>query len=58
MNRYDWILGAGDVTGEGRPDLVVRERATGYLWILPGRKSGFAPRKFLADGYAGYDLAG
>lgn len=58
MDRYDWVLAVGDITGEGRPDLVVREKATGYLWILPGGSTGFGARQFLADGYAGFDLAG
>jgi hypothetical protein len=54
---YDWVLGLGDVNG-GRPDLVVREKATGYLWLLPGTGTGFGARQFLAEGFAGYDLAG
>jgi hypothetical protein len=57
LAAYDWVLGVGDVDGY-RPDLVVRERATGYLWLLPGTATGFGPRRFLADGFAGYDLAG
>ncbi len=58
MTAYDWVLSPGDVTGDGRPDLVVREKATGYLWVLPGRKAGFSDPRFLADGFGGYVLAG
>jgi uncharacterized protein with LGFP repeats len=55
---YDWVLSAGDVDRDGHADLVVREKATGYLWLLPGRASGVGARKFLAEGFSGYDLAG
>jgi hypothetical protein len=37
---------------------VVREKATGYLWLLAGTTGGYQPRRFLAEGYGGYDLAG
>jgi hypothetical protein len=57
LTPYDWVLGLGDVNGD-RPDLVVREKATGYLWLLPGTATGFGARRFLAEGFAGYDLAG
>ena len=55
---YDWVIGVSDVSGAGHPDLVVRERITGYLWVLPGRVSGFGQRRFLASGFGGFDLAG
>jgi hypothetical protein len=58
LAAYDWVLGLGDVNGGRRPDLVVREKATGYLWLLPGTSTGFGARRFLAEGFAGYDLAG
>jgi hypothetical protein len=39
-NAYSAVVGAGDLTGDGRPDLLARERATGYLWLVPGTSSG------------------
>ena len=38
------LVGTGDFNGDGRADLLARERATGYLWLYPGNGSGgFAP---------------
>jgi hypothetical protein len=58
LARYDWVLSPGDVNRDGRADLVVREKATGYLWLLGGTTGGYRPRRFLAEGFGGYDLAG
>jgi hypothetical protein len=55
---YDWLQSVGDATGDGRPDLVARESATGTLWLLPGTANGFAPRRLVAVGFGGYDLSG
>lgn len=55
---YDWVLSPGDVDGNGRPDLIVREKDLGYLWMIPGTATGFGGRLFLAEGIGGYDLAG
>jgi N-acetylmuramoyl-L-alanine amidase/FG-GAP-like repeat len=55
---YDWVVGVSDVRLTGHPDLIVREKATGYLWLIQGTASGFEPRRFLADGMNQYDLAG
>ena len=57
LSRYDWVLSAGDVDGRNGPDLVVRQGK--LLWLLRStRNGGFAPRRFLADGVGGFDLAG
>lgn len=58
LRRYDWVRGLGDVDGDGRADLVVRSRTSGSLYLLPGRTTGFAPRRLMATGFGGYDLAG
>ncbi len=55
---YDWAVAGGDVTGDGRPDLLVREKATGTLWSLPGTRSGLASRRQVATGLARFDLVG
>lgn len=55
---YDWVIGVSDVGLTGHADLIVRARSTGILWLISGSESGFGPRRFLADGMGGYDLAG
>jgi hypothetical protein len=58
VKRYDWMVGVGDMGVNGHAGVVVRERKTGYLWLLPGTATGFSSRVFLAQGFKGYDLAG
>ena len=58
LAAYDWVVGVSDADRAGHPDLVVRARRTGYLWLLPGTADGFGPRRFLGEGMKGYDLAG
>lgn len=53
-NAMAALVGVGDVTGDGRADLLARERATGYLWIYPGTGTGgFAARVRTATGWGG-----
>ncbi len=56
-NPYDWLQAVGDATGDGRPDVVARERTTGKLWLLPGGSTGFGARRFVAEGFGRYDLS-
>jgi len=58
LTGYDWVIGAGDVTGDRRPDLIVRSATDGLLWVLPGSASGFGTRIYLGQGFKGFDLAG
>jgi hypothetical protein len=58
MRRYDWVRGLGDLDGDERADLVVRVRGTGDLYLLPGQRTGFGPRRFIGSGFSGYDYAG
>ena len=56
--RYDWFQGVGDANGDGHPDVIARERSTGDLWLLAGAGSGFAGRRFIAEGFENFDLGG
>lgn len=55
---YDWVIGVGAIDNAGHPDLLVREKATGYLYLIPGTTTGFGSRRFLAEGLNAYDLVG
>jgi hypothetical protein len=57
LSRYDWVIGPGDVDGNGVADLIVRDSA-GTLWLLPGTSTGYGDRRFLSGGYQGYSLGG
>ncbi|WP_030193854.1 VCBS repeat-containing protein [Streptomyces sp. NRRL S-87] len=54
-DAYDVLTGAGDVTGDGRPDLVARSGGT--LYLFPGTGSATAPfgaRTTIGTGWSGY----
>lgn len=53
-----WVLGVGDVDGDGRADLVVRPRRTGKLVLMPGTASGFGAQQHLGKGMGDYSRAG
>jgi hypothetical protein len=55
---YDWLLGIIDVDGDERGDLIAREAATGYLWLVPGIKGGYGDRRLIGTGFDAYDLGG
>jgi uncharacterized protein with LGFP repeats len=54
---YDLLQAVGDATGDGRPDVVARETATGKLWLLPGTRKGFGVRRLVTDRFGAYDLS-
>ena len=59
MGRYDWIRGVGDVTGDGRPDLLARVSRNGRLVVLASNaaRTGFARPRLVITGMGAYDLS-
>ncbi|MER7725653.1 FG-GAP-like repeat-containing protein [Streptomyces sp. NPDC096323] len=50
-NAMSALAGAGDVNGDGRPDLYAREASTGKLWLYPGTSTGkLGGRKLIGTG--------
>ncbi|MCW2820059.1 MAG: N-acetylmuramoyl-L-alanine amidase, family 2, partial [Marmoricola sp.] len=54
---WNWVLGPGDVDGDGLADLVVRGTG-GKVWLLPGTGNGVGPKRLIGSGFAGYRLIG
>ncbi|MDN0198322.1 VCBS repeat-containing protein [Streptomyces sp. S.PNR 29] len=51
---YNAVVGVGDITDDGRPDLVSRD-TSGNLWRNSGDgKGSFGPRTQIASGWSGY----
>jgi hypothetical protein len=55
--RYDWVIGPGDVDGDGRADLVTRD-AAGSLWLIPGATKSLGARRLIGTGFGAYKLGG
>ncbi|MFF2778183.1 FG-GAP-like repeat-containing protein [Streptomyces sp. NPDC058052] len=47
----DALTATGDVTGDGRADLVARQPATGQLWLYPGKAGALGSRALLGGGW-------
>ncbi|MFF7970617.1 FG-GAP-like repeat-containing protein [Streptomyces sp. NPDC007905] len=53
--QYDVLTSPGDVTGDGRPDLVTRAASTGIVYLHKGQSDGkLAARVKLYDDWKGY----
>ncbi|MFI6965107.1 FG-GAP-like repeat-containing protein [Streptomyces sp. NPDC050255] len=58
-NIYDALTSPGDLTGDGRADVIARETSTGYLYLYEGTAAGaFKARVKIGTGWTGYLLAG
>jgi SpoIID/LytB domain protein len=56
-NVMDVMAFGGDLTGDGRVDLIARETSSGTLWIYPGNGTGgFLARRQLPGDWSGYDV--
>ncbi|MFF7192817.1 FG-GAP-like repeat-containing protein [Streptomyces sp. NPDC008079] len=49
-NSVNALVGAGDMNGDGRPDLIAREASTGKLWLYPGRTGSVGSRVLIGTG--------
>ncbi|NML50159.1 ATP/GTP-binding protein [Streptomyces sp. R302] len=49
-NGMSRIAAVGDLTRDGRADLLAVEKSTGKLWLYPGTGNGLAPRKLIGTG--------
>ena len=58
LSPFDWVLGVQDLQLKGPGDYVVRDRATGVVYIYNGRRSGVSSPRVLGEGLGAYDLAG
>ncbi|MFD9359896.1 FG-GAP repeat domain-containing protein [Streptomyces sp. NPDC060031] len=61
-NAYDTLIAPGDLTGDGRTDLLARNNTTGQLYMYAlkgtGLQSGLTSKALIAEGMQGYLLAG
>ncbi len=59
VGGYDWVIGVSDLRISGHSDLIVRDKATGFLYALQATaKKGITSRRILGEGMGIYDLAG
>lgn len=58
LSGFDWVLGVQAMTLKGGGDYIVRDRASGVVYVYGGRRAGVSRPRVLGEGLGGYDLAG
>ncbi|MFF7543972.1 FG-GAP-like repeat-containing protein [Streptomyces canus] len=54
-NQYDMLTSPGDISGDGRPDLIARGASTGTVYLYKGTSTGkLSARVKLYDNWKGY----
>jgi hypothetical protein len=54
-NQYNVLTSPGDLTGDGRPDLIARKSSTGELFLYQGTSTGkLSARVRIAGNWSGY----
>ena len=54
-NQYNVLTSPGDLTGDGRPDLIARKTSTGELFLYKGTSTGkLSARVRIATGWSAY----
>ena len=56
LSPYDWIVGVSDVGLKGHPDLVVRAKDTGQLYLIEGHANSFEEPLLLGGGYRDFNM--
>lgn len=56
VSPYDWIVGISDVGLKGHPDLVLRAKDSGQLYLVQGYKKSVGEPILLGGGYRAYDM--
>ncbi|MFD5765697.1 FG-GAP-like repeat-containing protein [Streptomyces sp. NPDC127049] len=52
-NSMNALIGFGDMTKDGKADLLAREASTGKLWLYPGKASALGSREQIGTGWNG-----
>ncbi|MFF3840045.1 FG-GAP-like repeat-containing protein [Streptomyces sp. NPDC001930] len=50
-NAMNSLTAPGDLTGDGKADLIAREASTGKLWVYPGKAAAFGARTLVGGGW-------
>ena len=58
LSSFDWVFEVQAMTLKGKSDYVVRDRASGGVYLYSGRRSGVSDPRLLGEGMGAFDLAG